>query len=370
MRRSITVIDSLGRSLANFEAWVTRIPRTAFVAVVFALAFVRNGFDLFDLDWAVTGSAIERLPEAVNYISWSWGNLLIAKLLGVQDQNTWYALHVALTVVALFLPLIAARRLHRPEFHTFAVYWFLLPVVGSLLMWIGMYDVISVIGAVTIALSRSWWQAALGAVIMSAGNPEQAIIAAGAFLVVAHHTNLRAHRSPAWVAFVVSLIAFAGSRFLIAGDSTDDRSDLLRSPLESFELLVLNWPSSIWGWNGIVWLFVIAVFVVSSWKDRGLLALGLLLIPAAAVFVTYDWDRVYWLVTTASLVALGCRFAQSHLSSSLRGGVLALALISLIIIPTKSGGTFFLISTIGQIFACATEVAFLMSWSTSLHSRL
>lgn len=344
------MIDSLGRSLANFEARVTRIPRTAFAAVVFALAVVRNGFDLFDLDWAVTGSAIERLPEAVTYMSWSWGNLLIAKLLGVQDQNTWYAIHGALTVVALFLPLIAARRLHRPDFHTFAVYWFLLPVVGSLLMWIGMYDVISVIGAVTVAMSRRWWQAALGAVIMSAGNPEQAIVAAGAFLLVAHHTNLKDHRRPAWVAFFVSLIAFVGSRLFIVGDVTDDRSDLLRSPAESFELLIMNWPSSIWGWNGIVWFFVIAVFVVSSWKDRGLLALGLLLIPAAAVFVTYDWDRVYWLVTTASLVALGYRYAQSHLSSSMRGGLLAVGLISLVIIPTKSGGTFFLISAIGQIF--------------------
>ena len=344
------MIDSLGRSLANFEAWVTRIPRTAFVAVVFALAFVRNGFDLFDLDWAVTGSAIERLPEAVNYISWSWGNLLIAKLLGVQDQNTWYALHVALTVVALFLPLIAARRLHRPEFHTFAVYWFLLPVVGSLLMWIGMYDVISVIGAVMIALSRRLWQAAVGAVIMSAGNPEQAIVAASAFLLVAHHTELKDHRRSAWAAFIVSLFGFLGSRLLIVGDLTDDRSDLLRSPSESLELLIMNWPSSIWGWNGVLWFFVIAVFVTSTWRDRVLLALGLLLIPAAAVFVTYDWDRVYWLVTTASLVALGYRYAQSHLASSLRSGVLAFGLISLIIVPTKSGGTFFFISAIGQIF--------------------
>lgn len=348
--RTKTVTAHLERRLSAFATLLARIPRSAFVVFVFALAILRNGFDLFDLDWAVTGSAIDRLPEAVNYISWSWGNLLIARILGVQDQSSWYALHGVLTVVALLLPLVLVRRLRRLEFHTFTVYWFLLPVVGSLLMWIGMYDVISVIGAVIVALSRRLWQAAVGAVIMSAGNPEQAIIAAGAFLLVAHHTELKDHRRSAWAAFIVSLVGFLGSRLLIVGDLTDDRSDLLRSPLESFELLIMNWPSSIWGWNGVLWFFVIAVFVTSTWRDRGLLALGLLLIPAAAVFVTYDWDRVYWLVTTASLVALGYRYAQSHLASSLRGGVLAFGLISLIIVPTKSGGTFFLISAIGQIF--------------------
>lgn len=339
----------LSRILVSLDERLNRIPRALFVVAVLAFVIVRNGFDFFEFDWAVTSESIRLFPEAVNFASWSWGNLVLAKIFGVQDQSTWYALHAVLTIIALLLPLVLVRNLHGSEFHTFTIFWFLLPVVGSLLMWIGMYDVMTVIGSIIVGLSRRPWQAAVGAVIMSAGNPEQAIVGTFAFLLTVHHSAMRVHRRPAWTAFVVSLIAFIASRMLISAETATDRSGLLRAPLEGLEYLVLNWPSSVWSWNGILWFFVIATIVLSKGRDRVLILASLILIPAIAVFLTYDWARVYWLTTMTSLVALGYTFAKSGLESTFRGGVLALGMISLVIVPPTVGGTFFLISKFGAV---------------------
>lgn len=343
-------MEDLARRLTVLDQRITQIPRILFVVVLSVVALFRNGFNFYGFDWVVTAEAIRSLPEAVNYTSWSWGNLLIAKALGIDSLTNWYGLHLALTVFAVLLPILLVRKLEGTEFYLFVVLWFLIPVIGSLLMWIGMYDVVFVIGATIVALSKRLWQAALGSIIMSSGNPEQAALAASIFVIVTHHSSLKKHVRQAWVSLFVSGVALALSRVLISGNEAKDRAEILRDPIEGIELLAYQWPNSVWGWNGVLWFLILALIVASGAKDRLLLIVGLIVIPVLAVMFTYDWNRVYWLLVTTSLITIAYHFAKSKLPPAVRGGVLASGLISLAIVPPQNGGFFFFISNVGGLF--------------------
>ena len=339
------------RKLVSLANAIEALPRTVFAMGLLALALVRSGFNLFSFDWTVATESINRFPEATSYGSWSWGNVVLAKILGIDNQASWYALHIVLTLICLVLPLAFAGRMPRQSFYPFAIYWLLLPVVGSLLMWVGMYDVVTVIGATIVAFSRNWWQAAIGAVIWSSGNPEQAVVGSAILLALTFTESLRLQRRTASVAFIATLIGFGLSRILITGEIAQTRSDLLRPFSDGLRELIFNWPASVWGWNGIIWFVLLAMFLVSGRKDRFILVGALVVVPAVSVLITYDWDRVYWLVTVAALISLGRRYA--HLlpatSAAFRGALLLAGLFAMLVVPTENGGFFFLISSVGEL---------------------
>ena len=314
------------------------------------MTVTRTGIDLFSLDWGVTAESIKRFPEGSSYGSFSWGNLLLAKLFGVESPTTWFTIHIFLTIACLVIPLALANKLPRASFFPFTIYWLLLPGVGSILMWIGMYDVVSVLGAVVLALSRSWWVAFIGALIWSSGNPEQAVIGALIFLVMSGTNAMSERRTVAAVGLLTTGAALIASRLFISLSDAPSRSGLLRPVGQGLQQLIYNWPQSIWGLNGILWFFLLAVFFSSRWRDRLLLIVSLVAVPLAAMLVTYDWYRIYWLLTTAALVALGHKYCQqlASRSPSIRGAVLATGFLALLIVPATSGGLFFLLSAIGE----------------------
>lgn len=339
----------LARSVSRLGERLERIPPFPFGVLVIALLLVRNGLHIFNTDWVGLNQAIDSLPVALHYNSWSWGNLLLARILGIETWGQWLALHGVLTFLAVTIPLVVLSRRNRDSFHLLAVFWVLLPAVGSLLLWIGMYDALTFIGVTILILGSRWWWALIGSVIMSSGNPEQAVVISLILLAASITPTLRRYRSRAYIASATALIGLGLSRVLIVGSVGIDRSEALRSPVIGLEQLILQWPSSVWGLNGVLWIVVIAaLFVEKGWGKVPLL-LAFCVMPLGALLVTGDWFRVYWFVSLGALLALGITMITRIDSVNFRRVSVVVGLAGLVLVPSQTGSFFFLYDALGSL---------------------
>lgn len=345
-RPSDSLLESLRVSIDSGGRWIERLPRWLVSIVVLGLILIRDGLHTFVPRFDTELASVQAFPKPLTYMSWSWGNLAVAKALRVDTTWQWLALHLVLVVIALVLPLVLLRRLPRGPYDLFAVAWGLLPVVGSVLMWVGMYDVMTLIGAELVALGGRWWLEAIGAVIMSSGNPEQAMVASLALLCLSAVSIMRTKRRAGMIALGVTVATYVLGKLLIVAPGVTSRSGYLRSPIAGVEIIIKDWPGSVWGWYGVLWIVVAGTFIALRGRDRLMLVVGLIVVPALATLVTYDWSRVFWFTSTTALLALLATLATRAQAGTLARGVLLGGLLLLVVSPPDNGGLFFLASTI------------------------
>jgi hypothetical protein len=328
-------------------AWIATRPRWVLVLVVGLLGILRTGFYWYQTDWTILRDQISIFPEALTWQATSWGNLAIARLLGFNEPWHWYGMHAVLTLVAFLLPLVMVRSLSQRGFAVFLVLWALAPVWSTLLMWIGFYDVLTVIGGILVALGSRFWIVVLGAVIMSSGNPEQAILACIAYVILTITRQLRDCRRMAIVAVATSIIAYVPVRIWMSSQDALSRDEHLRSATDGLRYIVNDWPSSIFWWFGVLWI-VIAMFVLAQRRWFIIAALvSLIGIPAAAVLITHDGNRVFWMVSIVATVALIRRISLRAQETDRSESFLPIALFLVVITPSAAGGLFFAVSTLG-----------------------
>jgi hypothetical protein len=337
------------RRTTEFGAGFSRLPRVLQVAIVAVLEMGRVGLYWFDKDWETISSEIRSFPVAEGYQGYSWGNLLVAKIAGFDEAWEWYIFHAVLTLVVLVLPLVFIRKLTNVGFSIFLVLWALAPVTTTLLLWVGMYDVVTVLGAVLIAFSTRLVGVIPAAVIMSSGNPEQAVVASVAYIFLTFTGPFRERRLLALVAFLTTIAAYVPVRLWASAQEAPSRIDLLGSPLAGVLRLINEWPGSVFWWYGPLWLVVLAFILMQSRWGALWSAAALILIPGVAAFVTTDWHRVFWLVTVIGLILVIRRLVEAMQHSRAGFTVISVAIIALVIFPTVLGGFFFFMATLGSL---------------------
>jgi hypothetical protein len=328
-------------------AWIIGLPRWTLVVFIGLLGILRTGFYWYQTDWAILRDQISIFPEALTWQATSWGNLAIARLFGFSEPWHWYGMHAVLTLLAFLLPLFLIRSLSQRGFAVFLFLWALAPVWSTLLMWIGFYDVLTVIGGILIALGSRSWMIVLGAVIMSSGNPEQAILACVAYLILTITPQLRDRRRAAIVATIFAAAAYVPVRIWMTSQDALSRDEHLRSVADGIRFIVNDWPSSIFWWYGVLWILV-ALFVLAQRGWTILAALmGLIGIPAAAVLVTHDGNRVFWMVSIVTTMAMIRYLSMKAEESEQTESFLPLAAFLVFVVPSAAGGFFFGASTVG-----------------------
>ena len=328
-------------SVDRLASRITSMPKALFLALCLLLLVARDGFWLYASDWDVTRNSIASFPEAVSWQTYSWGNIVLAKALGVDNAAAWYGMHILLTVLVIALPVGWAWRRPAGEFHLQVVFWFLVPVVSSLFMWIGMYDVVFVLGLVTVAFSRRWYFAIAGALIMSAGNPEQALVAAAIYVILTIAPSVADRRRHALTALLTTGVALIPVLLWQQSQDASGRASYLNSPIQGMKFLIQNWPHSVWAWFGILWLVVACGILAAAKRDRWILLLALVVLPGAVTLMVNDWNRVFWLMSTLPLLVVGTRWAQRWSQGAYAGGLLILGLVALAVSPTPNGGLHF-----------------------------
>ena len=188
-------VDLVGRLASILRRigtyWVSR-PYYQQVALVLVILLAKNAFDieLRNIQEAYLPGAQE-FPTAVGYFSGSYGQVVIAAGLGITTTTQWVILHVILIAVALTTAFWLVGRRDAPSRSFLILALAAATATSSLFVSIGKYDVITYLGAVILALSRSFPAATLGALVIASGNPEQSIVASLALLILSFAGEFR-----------------------------------------------------------------------------------------------------------------------------------------------------------------------------------
>lgn len=334
-------VDLVGRVLAALRRigafWLHR-PYYQQVLFVLAILLLKNAFDieLRNIQEAYL-PGVQEFPRAVGYFSGSYGQVVIAAALGVTTTTQWVLLHVLLIITALMVAFWLIGRTGAAMRSFLILALAAATATSSLFLSIGKYDVITYLGAVILALSRSLPAATFGALLMASGNPEQSIVASIALLVLSFASEFRDIRNRALAAILVTTLTWLSVQLWFkVSDMNVSRISLVPEYLAESLARVLATPGmAVWSWLGVGWLVVATVAIAAKVNSRKWLLLSLVVIPAAVTVVTADGARVFAMVGLPSYLVASVWWSRLLMTSSRRQqAVTGGFLLCLTLLPT------------------------------------
>lgn len=289
------------------------------VSIIALVLVIKVGFDieLRNIQEAYLPGSL-KFPAPAGYVSASFGQVVFAWIFGLENTTTWVATHFLLTALAMTLIVVLVSRNNQVP----RAYLILVVVAATststVLLSLGKYDVFTFMGAALLILARTNWIAALGAMIMASGNPEQAILGSLALILLTFIEPFRRYRSRAVfsLAFSVSAWIVVQIWFLSSGI---DLGRLALVPVflgESLSNFAVSPLGEIWSWLGAGWFIAIPALILIETKSRWLLLISLILIPGIATLVTADGARVFGAISFPVFVATGIWLAQVKVGPS------------------------------------------------------
>jgi len=283
------------------------------------------------------------LPKPIGYFSASLGNLIIGKLLGINSVTSWIVLHICLLLACLVIIVILIHRSDLAPRTAMIVIVAAVPVTATLFSTIGKYDVVTFLGATILGLSRHKVGVLAGALIMSLGNPELAILALISLLLLSNLAEFQLPKKYIQMGLACSVCLYLGIQiWMITGGIVSNRISLLPYYLGLSLSNFLNAPFyNLWSWYGFFWFLVVIPFLSMKGSSRKRLFLVFLVIPGMASIITADGVRVFSMIALPSLLVccvwIMRRFVKNNKDFELFTGLL---IILFVMIPNKGGGGF------------------------------
>jgi len=320
------------------------------MVLVLAVLLFKNAADieLRNIQEAYLPGAME-FPSAVGYFSGSFGQAAVASLLGVTTTTQWVGLHILLITTALGTAFWFVWRAG-PETRSILILALAsATATASLFASIGKYDVITYLGAVVFALAKTAPVSIVGAIIMASGNPEQAVVAAVAVLVLSFATEFRSLRARALVAVMVTAVIWAIVQIWFASSGMGvGRIQLLPEYLAGSLARVIASPGNeIWSWLNSGWLLVVlALFAVSRLSRKWLIA-ALILLPGLVTVITADGARVFGSVVLAGYLIVALWFCHTQpWRMEKRETATGIAVIAVVVLPVVIDGPGWLVDLV------------------------
>ena len=349
-REQADLVDRIAAILRRIGTfWLVR-PYYQQVALVLLILLAKNAFDieLRNIQEAYL-PGVQEFPTAVGYFSGSYGQVVIAAALGITTTTQWVLLHAVLIAIALTTAFWLVGRRDAPTRSFLILALAAATATSSLFVSIGKYDVITYLGAVILAMSRSLPAATLGALIMASGNPEQSIVASFALLVLSFAGEFRDLRKRAVAAILVTTLTWLMVQvwFNMSGMAVS-RITLVPEYLSESLARVLAYPgTAIWSWLGVGWFLALTAVFLCRFSSRIWLLLAVVAIPGAVTVITADGARVFGLVVLPAYLVVMI-WLERYALRRFKGRELALGmlLIGVAILPSAAQGPGWLYSQI------------------------
>lgn len=306
------------------------------------LLFAKSGLDvaLRNVQEAYI-PASQAFPEPTGYFSASFGQVWLTSALGIETTTQWVALHTALIVAGLAWTVYLVHRMDPASTYLSLPILVSATAVGGMLVSIGMYDVFTIVGGLTLVLARSNWLALIGALVMASGNPEQAILASAALLVLTLLERFRQSRKRAVIGLLVSLASWLAvlAWFHSYGSGSGRLGLLIVNLAGSLGNFISGPESAIWLWFGAGWLIVVVSLLLVRGREIPALVASLLVIPGMASILTTDGWRVFAPIVLPSYVIVGIWLGRDMVAiSRYRDAALGSFLICLVAAPMAVQG--------------------------------
>lgn len=340
LSRALAPITKLGRW------WLATRPLTH-LAFLSSFLLLKNGVSLLTENARVVYiPGALNLPNPPGYLTTSIGNMALARLVGAFSVKEWMVLHEILVLVAICLGvLLASRQTYLPQ-PVLTLVLFTSTAFSTLSTTIGIYDPITLIGAILFTLGPSKSLFFFGSGIMALGNAEQAVLAALSLLLISTVPQFKEwrHRAATGVATTIVVLLLLQLWMLSSRASAcfpgctrfEAIEEYLPLSISSF-LVAPN--SALWSWYGVSWPIIACVIAVSIGRYRIILVLSLLAIPGFATLLTADGARVFGLIAFPSFLAASLWFWKKFLDSPFKLQLsTGIFLILWIAIPSNGGG--------------------------------
>lgn len=241
--------------------------------------------------------------------------MALARVTGAFSVNEWMVLHEILVLLVICLgALLASRQTYLPQ-PVLMLVLFSSTAFSTLSTTIGIYDPVTLLGALSFTLARSRVLIFLGAGLMALGNAEQAVLASLSLFLLSTVPQFKDWRNRAATGvattFVVLLMLQLWMLYSRASSCFPGctRFEAIEEylPLSVSNFLVAP-NSAIWSWYGVSWPIISCVVVITIGRNRILIVLSLLAIPGLATLLTADGARVFGLIAFPSFVAASLWF--------------------------------------------------------------
>ena len=337
---SSRALGALGHRVLQLNPWV-------FSVILVSLMFIKDGVGFYYVFEPAEVSADFPLPLAGPDAS-SFGWPLIVWALQIDSyRGLWLFPLMAIAASALVLTPILVKRFEKSISYAVATVVLLGPIPMSLLSHLGRHDFLVVIGGVILALSISRPLIAIvAALLMSLGNPEQAMVATMLLLVAVIALRRKDLRFGSTVAAVSASVYWIAVSVFLAATSSGSRLGTLSSVVpDASRIAVSNLPVLIWATYGLTAFALAAVLVsLAGWHRVALL--GASLAPILLYFLG-DQTRIGIAVATPIMIfSLMCALESlmRRLEVGQRQVALGFILVTALILPSVhvlyAGGVF------------------------------
>jgi len=331
-------LQPLATPLSRLGSFWLRLSIKIQVLLLVVLLLVKNGLDieLRNIQEAyLPGSLL--FPDPAGYYSASFGQVLFANAFQLTNTTMWIAAHIALTLIVIGMALWLINRNFSADRSFMLLILAATTSMATVMISIGKYDIFTFAGGLLLILARSNWAVVLGALLLASGNPEQAILASLSLLVLSRSDVFGKYRTRSVIALSVSILAWISVQiwFWSAGLSTGRLALVSEYLGESLSNLLTAPLQEIWSWLGVGWVIVLAALILMKGKERIILAVALIAIPAAATVITADGARVFGAIVLPSFLALGIWLVTTKIQvSRYSKQAVGLFLILLILLPS------------------------------------
>jgi hypothetical protein len=302
-------LTSLARVFSTCETTLERIPVFAIGLLAAFVAILKSGLALqlpyvWSSDsWPEPTSANEPL---------SYGFRAIGYLLDLKTESAFHVVSLIAVVCAVLLIAWAISSEVSGNAARWAAVLFLSgPWVWVLIGEVGRVDAITLAGAALLGVKgRSLPWAIAGTALMLLGNPEQAVVATCALLLISFVPALRAWRRGSLAAVLLAFVTWAALWTWARSLGVSGRGDLLIPNLkDSLELFFQNLPLVLYSGFGMLAIVVVWAIADNSGRARALVIFSALVIPITVTMITLDQSRVLVAIATAPLAVLTIRYA-------------------------------------------------------------
>lgn len=292
----------------RFSRILCKIPRPALAALLAIAALVRTGiyFTPPTQTPADMAAAFPTVPPTSEALSLGWRGLIW--LLQIRELDTYYAASTVLAALVLvasayvFLQLTSRRALGI----VLASVIILGPFGATVLTTVGRSDILVLAGGICLGLSRGKIPLAIaGAMLMVAGNPEQALVAATAYCITCAGLRQRSWLRASLLTLPITGVGFATLYLFARSAGAESRLEYLpRYAKESLLTFAQNLPLQLYAGYGLACIAFLIVLLGLSGRFAALVAFGAVVIPLLATAFTLDQTRVLVGVSTAAVVAV------------------------------------------------------------------
>lgn len=346
-----------------FEIIGSRYLNFSFLATVFILLLI----NLIKSDMNILNENIKaaylpaanQLPRPLGYFSESLGNLILARIFRISDEQGWVILHfvIIFLVISIVSFIIYSKKTLNRRLMVLII--FSTPAFPSMLQTIGSYDVFTFFGCALFVLLESKIGTFVATLIMVLGNPEQSILVFICVFILSLIPSFQDWRKKSIIGICTSIPLWMLIQIWMLIELVP-ATRLILIP-NFIDLAIMKFWSdpllNLWSYFGVYW---IAIFIINSYfngKERKHFLISLVIIPLIATLITADGQRVFALISFPILTITSYQFWNKKIRREFEKYATGMFLAIWLLIPSETSSTRMISSHFARICASyASEI--------------